>query len=180
MYLAVAACFSPTYPEGSPCTDYCPGDLSCVNGRCSRGGGAEIDAGIDAGTDALACPAGYVLNARTGSFYRVVGTTATQAAAVADCADDGMGTYLAIPDDLAESNELDRLATNDAWLGITDAAVEGTWLTVRGAAQTFFRWDPGPPLQPDGGDLEDCAFVRNASWADVDCALAKPYICECR
>ena len=172
---STAACFSPTYPEGSACTESCPGDLICVDGRCTRGDGSGSgDAGLDASTGA--CPPTYVRNATTGSFYRVVGASAPQAAAVADCADDGAGTYLAIPDDLVESNALDSLANNDAWLGITDAAMEGTWLTVRGTAQTFFRWAP----QPDGGVAENCAFIRDGAWQDVDCALTKPYICECR
>jgi Lectin C-type domain len=181
MCLALTACFNPIYPEGSPCTDSCPGDLICVNERCTRGDGDGGDAEIDTGLDAAAsCPPSYVKNTRTGSFYRIVGTTASWTAAVTDCADDGAGTYLTIPDDLAESNELDRLANNDSWIGITDAAMEETWVTVLGAAQTFTRWAPGPPQQPDGGTLENCAFVQNAAWQDVNCALTKPYICECR
>lgn len=169
------ACFSPTYPEGSPCTGACPGDLRCVNGRCTRGSGAEPDAS----TGPVVCPPGYVSSPATGSSYRIVGAAVPQAAAVDDCADDGAHTYLAIPDDLAESTTLDALATNDAWLGITDAAMEGVWLTVRGTPQTFFRW-ASTPAQPDGGPAESCAFIRDGVWQDVSCTLLRPYICECR
>lgn len=174
MYLAAASCFSPTYPEGSPCTDFCPGDLRCVGGRCTRGsGGAEPDAS----TEPVVCPPDYVPLPATGSSYRIVGAAAPQAIAVDDCADDGARTYLAIPDNLAESNLLDALATNDAWLGITDAAMEGTWVTVRGTPQTFFKW---ASAQPDGGVGESCAFIRDAAWEDTSCSLPRPYVCECR
>jgi hypothetical protein len=175
----VAACFSPRYPEGSACIDECPGDLSCVDGRCVRGG-ATNDASTDASPDAnTACPPGYVRNAGTGSSYRVVGTPANLGVAVNDCEDDGADarTYLAIPDNLAESNAIDSLATNDTWLGITDFPMEGTWVTVLGTVQTFFRWAQG---QPNGGTAENCAFMSDATWQDADCALAKPYVCECR
>jgi hypothetical protein len=171
--LSIAACFSPRYPEGSTCIEVCPGDLSCVDGRCIRGG-----AGEDASTDSSApCPTGYVLNAGVGSYYRRVGTAANQAAAVADCADDDARAHLAIPDNLAENSVIDALATNDTWLGITDLAVEGTWETVLGARQTFLRWAQG---QPDGGVNENCAFLADSTWQDADCAITKPYVCECR
>jgi hypothetical protein len=148
MWLSVAACFDPQYPGG--------------------------DAGLDA---PVACPAGYEPNPRTGSSYRVSTTPQKQAAAVADCADDGPRTHLTIPDNQAENVEIDSLATNDSWLGINDAAADGTWTTVLGTAQGFFRWAPG---QPDGGTLESCAFVADAVWQDADCVLPKYYVCECR
>ncbi len=148
MWLAVAACFDPQYPDG--------------------------DGGLDA---PVACPASYERNTRTGSYYRVSTAPLKQAAAVADCADDGPRTHLTLPDDLAENSEIDALATNDSWLGINDAAADGTWTTVLGTAQAFFRWAPG---QPDGGTLESCAFVADAVWQDADCVLPKFYVCECR
>ena len=172
LWLLLGACFDPRYREGSPCIESCPGDLSCIGGRCVRDG-AEGDAGVDA----AACPENYVRNAGTGSSYRVVRTAASQTAAAADCANDGAGTYLTIPDDDAENIVLDDLATNDTWLGITDAAAEGTWVTVLGTVQTFFRWGEN---QPNGGTAENCAFLANAVWQDVSCALSKPYVCECK
>ncbi len=185
MWLTVAACFSPRYPEGSACTTECPGDLSCVSGRCIRSaaeGDAGTDAGADAGADAgidapAVCPPGYLQIPGTGSFYRVVNTPASQAAAVADCADDSARAYLAIPDNPIENNAIDSLANNDSWLGITDAVMEGTWVTVLGAPQTFFRWATG---QPDGGTNENCAFIEDAVWQDVACMAGKPYVCECK
>lgn len=179
MCLAAAACFSPQIPEGSTCTTVCPGELSCVNGRCVLGA-AEIDAGagLDAGLDAsAACPSGYVSYVITGSQYRVVGTPASQASAVADCADDGAGTYLVIPDNPVENGLVDSLANEDSWLGITDAARDLTWVTVLGTPQTYFEWAQG---QPDGGAAESCVFLRDGRWQDAACALARPYICECR
>ncbi len=181
MCLPIAGCFSPRIPEGSACTNVCPGDLTCVNGRCVRGG-AEIDAGLDAALDApldapAACPAGYLLNPTTGSNYRVVSTSANPATAVADCADDGTKTYLVIIDDLTENSVVDALANNDTWLGISDAVTEGTWVTVLGTPQIFFRWAQG---QPDGGTDENCALLADAEWQDVACAASKPYVCECR
>ena len=48
---------------------------------------------------------------------------------------------------------------------------------VLGAVQPCFRWAMG---QPNGRVAESCAFLANATWQDADCALAKPYVCECR
>jgi hypothetical protein len=175
MSLPVAACFSPHYPEGSACTDTCPGDLSCVDGLCvSGGGGVEIDAGIDA---APKCPPDYTRNATTKSWYRVAGAPASQAAAVADCGDDGANAHLAIPDDFTENSVIDALAVDDTWLGFTDAVMEGTWVTVLGATQTYFRW---AVTQPNGGTAESCAFMADARWQDTDCTIARLYVCECR
>jgi hypothetical protein len=72
---------------------------------------------------------------------------------------------------------LDALAVNDTWLGFTDAVLEGTWVTVLGTPQTFFRWAAG---QPNGGTLESCAFLTDGAWQDSICTIAKPYVCECR
>lgn len=173
MCLSSAACFSPRDQEGSACTTACPGGLTCVAGRCVHDGAPP-----DAGTDApAACPAGYVRSAVTGSSYRVVGTAASQPSAAADCAGDHPRAHLAIADDAAENDVLDRLATNDTWLGITDEAADRTWVTVLGAAQTFFAWGRD---QPNGGANESCAFLANGVWQDTSCALAKPYVCECQ
>jgi len=173
--LSVAACFSPTYPpEGSACSSACPGDLRCVDGRCVRDGQGPIDASIDA---SATCPSGYVLNASTGSSYRVVGTPTDMASATADCASDSARAYLAIADSLTENTVLDALAVSDTWLGITDFAMEGIWGTVIGTIQTYFRWASG---QPDGGTAESCAFLADGAWQDASCAISKPYICECR
>jgi hypothetical protein len=175
--LWAAACFSPEIPEGSVCTNVCPAPLACINGRCVDG--VTIDGGGVDGPFGL-CPAGYVLNAATGSRYRVVNTAATWMAAVSDCFDDGGSgglTYLAVPDSSIENGVIDSLATNDSWLGITDVGMDGFWFTVLGLPQTYFQWASG---QPNGGDIETCAFVANATWQDASCQLAKPYVCECR
>lgn len=168
-----AACFSPRDYEGSACTTACPGELTCVDGRCVHGGAPP-----DAGTDALAaCPAGYVRSAVTGSSYRLVSTAASQSSAAADCAGDHPRAHLAIADDAAENEVLDRLATNDTWLGITDAAADRTWVTELGAVQTFFAWGRD---QPNGGTNESCAFLADTVWQDTSCAITKSYVCECQ
>ncbi len=177
--VSIGACFDPTYGEGSECTTSCPGDLTCVNNRCSRGSqGDGADASIQTidGAVAVGCPVTYKLNA-TGSFYRAINTAATQPAAVADCRDDGVNTYLAIPDSLTESNVIDLLVAEDSWLGITDAAAEGLWRTVLDTPQTFLRFAAG---QPDGGTLESCAYVTDGSWQDASCTATNAYVCECK
>jgi hypothetical protein len=120
------------------------------------------------------CPASYTL-VIGGKSYRPVATSATWTNARNDCADDAPGlTHLAVPNNATENTGLANAQTQDSWIGITDAATEGTWLDVFGMPLTYTAWAGG---QPDGGN---CALINNAAaWVDESCNNSIRYICEC-
>ena len=65
--------------------------------------------------------------------------------------------------------------------GVTDAAVEGTWLDVLGDPADYLPWFPGQPNGADGHD-GDCAILDNhGALFDYYCDSAHkyPFACEC-
>ena len=70
-------------------------------------------------------------------------------------------------------------ATNVFWVGITDAATENTFLTVKGTAQTFLPWAAGAP--DNGPPPENCVEIVSASSQinDERCSTQLTAICEC-
>jgi hypothetical protein len=162
-------------------------------GQCADGG--DVDAGVDAVDDALedamidspadtssACPATYamVTGAPANRVYRLIAAAATWDAQRTACAADGATAYLAIPDDATELMAINTLAAanTDYWIGVSDQATEGTYLNVKGAAQTFLPWDVG---QPNNVNNSDCVLVHqtNRTWNDMLCVNTLPAVCEC-
>lgn len=159
---------------------------------------AAADATADAATDALVpppdafialCPAGYVTlaGAPTTSKYKAFSwsnsggqdrsdswTNAKQTCAAA-------GTHLAIVNSLNEATALQAAITRDPgsplfWQGLTDAALEGTWLTVLNAPAPYLMWAMS---QPNGGASANCALLYNGQSYDWSCGSAYPFACEC-
>jgi hypothetical protein len=145
----------------------------------------------DAPVDAHGCPSDFV--AITGGqptsrykFYPYDGGGGTNgtsgvsfAQASATCA--GQGAYVAIADDANELTAFDGIQQNPGalgyWVGITDAAAEGTWRTVLGAPATYLPWATG---QPNGATTANCAVGYQRQYYDIDCAVAAHvFICEC-
>ncbi|MCA9677949.1 MAG: C-type lectin domain-containing protein, partial [Myxococcales bacterium] len=135
---------------------------------------------------------GYEQVSGTDVRYRPVLAPATLEAAAADCDDDVAGAHLVVVDDAAENGVVRRFADarvagDRIWLGITDAAIEGVWRTVDGAAVDYVHWKDGEPNDGgDDGDGEDCAVMLGVHdpgpdrgrWNDVACDEPHPYVCE--
>lgn len=92
------------------------------------------------------------------------------------------GMNLVTVDSPEENTFLVELAgeygANSAWIGYTDALVEGEFGWV-GAASTYEQWCSGEPN--DTGDGEDCTqfgFCDNGGWNDASCATPLPFVCE--
>ncbi|XP_038076352.1 C-type mannose receptor 2-like [Patiria miniata] len=95
---------------------------------------------------------------------------------------DGFGSGWQVPD-IEDDADLLALVTmnsrsfrsNDGyWIGLNDAATEGTWVyldtSIPGPA--YERWDSSGNNQPDGGVSENCAVFqesRDGKFKDVPC-----------
>jgi hypothetical protein len=156
-------------------------------GKCvGEEGGPDgaIDAAVD-GTDGtidtppVGCPGTYAPLAGVATHvYRVITAAGTWTSQRATCmAENG---YLAEPDDVAELAAINMAAgPNEIWVGVTDQAVEGTFVTGRGGAVTFLPWTTGEPdNMPAGG--ADCVFSSaTGMYADDRCSTLRRAVCEC-
>lgn len=156
-----------------------------------------IDAPIDApAIDApdLLCPSGYAPIGLSASRYRKVDTTATWAAAAADCNndDDTGGTFSGSTHLVVFSSEAERLAVTAAlgagngntWIGLSDEENEGTWEWVTAEPTGGYPGLARPPWdssEPNGGDNDDCVRMKNSFlFDDKACSDANnDYLCEC-
>jgi hypothetical protein len=163
-------------------------------GQCTGGGtigdGGTVDSppnATDGGTtdtpSTAGCPAGYaaLTGAQAGHLYKLLVIAENWATQEAACQATSASSHLAVPDDLAELTALDALAASNYWLGITDAAVEGTWRNVLGATQTFLPWQPPAPDNAGGGQGEDCVegLPTTHTINDRRCQDKLPTVCEC-
>ena len=152
-------------------------------------GGTAIDAGIDSAHDAAidappaSCPAGFATLTGAPHKYKLVTAVGVWNAQMNGCAALAPTAYLAIPDDANELTALDGLAGASAtyWVGVSDTATEGTWLTVKGTPQTFLPWETGHPITSPPNNQNDCvrAVTADAKFFDDKCNTQLPAICEC-
>jgi cysteine-rich repeat protein len=99
----------------------------------------------------------------------------TWAAAADDCVT--LGGHLASIPDLATDQLLAPLAPSSAWIGLTDAAIEGTWVWNDGTPFAFTNWNSG---EPNNSGNEDCVhLLGDGRWNDLPCTDASvAYLCE--
>lgn len=113
-----------------------------------------------------------------GHRYLACTTPRTWDDAAANCA--SLGSALMIPNSPAEQKVAVTLRTmardQESWLGITDAATEGTWLGVDGAPITWAPWAAGQPNDSGG---QDCGLIAaDGSWNDQPCSRRTAALCE--
>ena len=160
------------------------GDLSGPYSNQCVGESSMNDGGVDTpdGTPG-SCPSTYAPLSGAGSHVYKLTNNSQQWSTQRDrCATDG--AYLAIPDD---ANELMAITTAAAaaktWIGITDTATEGTYLTVKGTMATYLPWDAtaGEPDNPNPAPGEDCvsALMAKPNIATDRCSITFPAVCEC-
>ncbi|XP_068186323.1 uncharacterized protein [Antennarius striatus] len=96
------------------------------------------------------------------------------------------GADLVIIDSDEEQELLTIMTNGDAWIGLNDRSIEGTWEWIDGTLLTLSYWARG---QPDNGGgksqfgEEDCVHIeRNArtkrNWNDRRCDHAMKWVCE--
>lgn len=83
---------------------------------------------------------------------------------------------------IGDANENEFIKSNltsgtSAWLGITDAATEGTWELVTGGVATYLNWSVGEPNEGTGANH---ARIRQSdgNWTDRNQSLLFYYIIE--
>jgi hypothetical protein len=93
----------------------------------------------------------------------------------------GFGGDLVKIDDQAEQDFLlaqPLPAVPVVFIGLSDEAVEGTFVWVDGTAPGFTAWGEGEPNNALDG--EDCGQlgVPGGTWNDIACATAGAFVCE--
>ena len=67
----------------------------------------------------------------------------------------------------------------DAWIGLTDEAVEGTFVWVTGEPLSYTNWYPGNPNNTGGNENHVIMnFFNSGQWADHNELTAYEYIIE--
>jgi hypothetical protein len=88
-----------------------------------------------------------------------------------------LGAYLATDRDEAESDTIARLSSSPMWIGLSDTALEGSWVWVSGESFAYSHWRSGEPSHDPG---ENCVLANwsQEGWNDIDCAGDWAYVCE--
>ncbi len=123
--------------------------------------------------------------------YSTVASSLTWALARAECQALGAGWDLAAIQSAAENELVTELMSDEAWLGGSDAAVEGNWLWVQDE-QPFWSGDGTTGVvvggafenwnsdEPNGGGPSDCLRLVPGlgTWADLQCTFERRAVCE--
>jgi len=123
-----------------------------------------------------ACPLSYTLD--NGGCYRAGVGTAGWREAEAACEADGLGAHLAVIDDLTEAVTVGAYrssATDNAWIGVGDAMLEGAYRTVTNRTPSYLQFASG---QPDGIGQNCVMLGTGTELRDNDCTALDDYICE--
>lgn len=134
--------------------------------------GSEAGSTPDVAASACRTAPGYVQAGGSVHTYKVVQGNDGWSVAESSCKADG--AYLAILDDAAET----AILPGNGWVGLTDVATEGTWLTVHGDPAPFLPWKPA---EPAGGVVKNCARFDDVGrqLEARGCTDTRDWICEC-
>ena len=72
---------------------------------------------------------------------------------------------------------LSVIGAGQYWIGLSDTAVEGTYVWTDGLEATYTDWDNG---EPSALRNEDCVRLISGVgvWRDDNCYRKRAYICE--
>jgi hypothetical protein len=160
--------------DTTPPVASCPADIT-VNapaGAC----GAVVNYTVSGSDNCSTCAGGTIPGfVLIGSFNNRIYYRSTAATTwpVANTTAISLGGHLATINSAAENAFLSGIGRH--WIGLTDQAVEGTWVWSNGEPVTYLNWASG---QPDNSGNEDFAEINwsGQQWNDFNGSL--PYIVE--
>jgi uncharacterized protein (DUF1501 family) len=91
-----------------------------------------------------------------------------------------LGRDLAKVNSQDELDQLQKLRSGNSWVGLTDAAAEGSWVWADGSTPTFdLQWRKGEPNNWRGNNVngENCAMLNNRKLLDNDCNSKQYFFC---
>uniref|UniRef100_A0A8W8NNT5 C-type lectin domain-containing protein n=1 Tax=Magallana gigas TaxID=29159 RepID=A0A8W8NNT5_MAGGI len=96
-----------------------------------------------------------------------------------------IGANLAEIESPEEDNFIHSLVSHlkeDIWLGATDIAEEGTWLSAeKNTTLTYVNWYPGQPNNYGGNQNCLCLYEPypyDHAWCDDVCSMLHQFVCE--
>jgi hypothetical protein len=109
--------------------------------------------------------------AMTQNFYKLVAGSFNQAQAAADAATKRgrLASLVELATYSSVVGKARRTSQGYLWVGLSDAAAEGTWKWADGTTLNFNRWLSG---QPDGGSGENFALIMENASTLADGAAA--------
>ncbi|XP_037661264.1 mannose-binding protein A-like isoform X2 [Choloepus didactylus] len=85
---------------------------------------------------------------------------------------------VATPKNAEENKAIQDVATDIAFLGITDEVTEGQFMYVTGGKLTYSNWRKNEPNDHGSGG-EDCVILlRDGNWNDISCSSSFQVVCE--
>jgi len=166
--------------------------VACSASLGRQGGGSDQpgDGGADGSTDARACAGGDShMVGPNGECLVMFTTPATYVDAKAACA--AMNAHLAYLKDAAIDGIAETfVGSANTFIGLTDRAVEGTFVWDDGTPLAFSNWHINEPNNGgSGGYQEDCVIIAGArvgaQWDDRPCDPSEvptsgmfAYLCE--
>jgi hypothetical protein len=124
----------------------------------------------------MSCPAGTIGPSYEFKCYHGSPTsTYDYAGALAYCTSLSMSAGF-LGSEAENAYYTSSVAIDRAYLGITDAAVEGTWvLAATGEPATYFGW---ASTEPNGDSTVNCAEIySDGTWNDIGCDSLKKALC---
>jgi cysteine-rich repeat protein len=144
-------------------------------------GGEQCDDGNEVpgdGCDDQCFPECTPAFVEAGGTWRLCPGHHDWATQVATC--QALGGQVAYPTDAADAADITsimrrRLAAEDFWLGLTDVAVEDSWLTAAGAGAPHLTFAPN---EPNGGAGENCLLSDTGFHRDRPCDQGFAALCR--
>jgi hypothetical protein len=154
-------------------------DAQCTTGRrFSESAGQGLASTCVSATAGSAgrCPPDHVMVGTSGHRYKRLGMVSWDQAR-AMCEQVSPGTYLLIPDDATELDELASITSPPFWIGVDDLAAQGMFMTVKNVRATFTPWAASEPSTRSGAD---CVRAVSATQIATDqCSTKRAAVCEC-
>lgn len=88
-----------------------------------------------------------------------------------------LGATVATPKNAEENKAIQDMASDTAFLGITDEVTEGQFMYVTGGRLGYSNWKKNEPNNYGSG--EDCvSLLPDGLWNDISCSSSFLAICE--